>query len=559
MPYYVIDNFQRGLDLRKSIEVAPPGSLRVLRNAFINSGGEVEKRKAFVRNEVLTAYGQGNAFKGKIVGPMQIPAYTNMAYFRHHTSAMPEAGFTVGSGLGGSSYSSYTEDGVGRQTYRFWANRVENEQSIVRHALMHNSSVSEFGAGDFPGFSVDDFAGQVYAVDASYDSNNRKPIYHHLQQYILIDTGEPFKFAAGSGKLDRSQQITLQNKSFTVSDDILYSSAVGDPLNFEDAGSGFLKISSQGISIGRAVALAIYFGQLTIFGPRGAQFYEVDPDFALTQYLRTVETDIFASRSVIGYADGDLIYLSRTGIRSLQARDSSNFAITNDVGSPIDALIKDEIAYDPDVVEAAGAASTLPVSDFYYLAKSVIYPMTGDYWLFLKDKIYVLSRHPAADVLAWSTFDLPVPDDEHIGIYTGPIKSRWCGDACRIGDTITFRNFADEMFVYGGPSGNEYDESEAEVITPFMDMERPGDNKYYTGIDLVCEGKWDVEIALDPVADGEELVWRKVAEVDGRTRRQTRIYFQAQGTQIALRMTSRTPRAARLSQVAIYYEMGGQK
>ena len=48
MPYVLVKDFSGGLDVRKGPIGAEPGTLRVLRNAFINAGGEVEKRKAFV-------------------------------------------------------------------------------------------------------------------------------------------------------------------------------------------------------------------------------------------------------------------------------------------------------------------------------------------------------------------------------------------------------------------------------------------------------------------------------------------------------------------------------
>ena len=45
--YYEIANFQAGMDLRKSALTAPAGTLRMLQNAHITQGGEIEKRSAF--------------------------------------------------------------------------------------------------------------------------------------------------------------------------------------------------------------------------------------------------------------------------------------------------------------------------------------------------------------------------------------------------------------------------------------------------------------------------------------------------------------------------------
>lgn len=48
MSYLVIENFKLGLDTRKSWLSAPAGSLVKLENCHITSGGEIQKRKAFV-------------------------------------------------------------------------------------------------------------------------------------------------------------------------------------------------------------------------------------------------------------------------------------------------------------------------------------------------------------------------------------------------------------------------------------------------------------------------------------------------------------------------------
>ena len=48
MPAFSITDFKLGMDLRKTFVTAPAGSLRLLRNAFITSGAEIEKRTAFV-------------------------------------------------------------------------------------------------------------------------------------------------------------------------------------------------------------------------------------------------------------------------------------------------------------------------------------------------------------------------------------------------------------------------------------------------------------------------------------------------------------------------------
>ena len=45
---FSVTDFKEGLDVRKTPLTAPGGSLRILENAVLNQGGEIEKRLAFV-------------------------------------------------------------------------------------------------------------------------------------------------------------------------------------------------------------------------------------------------------------------------------------------------------------------------------------------------------------------------------------------------------------------------------------------------------------------------------------------------------------------------------
>jgi len=55
MPYLHIENFEAGLDTRKTRYTAPPGTLRVLKNAHITRGKEIERRKAFAEIDTFPA------------------------------------------------------------------------------------------------------------------------------------------------------------------------------------------------------------------------------------------------------------------------------------------------------------------------------------------------------------------------------------------------------------------------------------------------------------------------------------------------------------------------
>lgn len=53
MPYFAIEDFKAGLDVRRSRFTSVAGTLQKLVNAHISRGGDVEKRKAFVRKGAL--------------------------------------------------------------------------------------------------------------------------------------------------------------------------------------------------------------------------------------------------------------------------------------------------------------------------------------------------------------------------------------------------------------------------------------------------------------------------------------------------------------------------
>ncbi len=535
MAYYIIESFNSGLDLRRSREVAAIGSLRVLRNAFINSGGEIEKRKAFVVQEELTDYGQNANYKNSITGPHQLPGRSVTVFFTHRHNSLPGAPFTPGLG----TISEILTLAVGPATVRVWATK-----SLVSRTdfggLQCTSSDSVYEAG---AYIVRQFLKTTGAITKQ-----------HID-YTIGVLGEPTTETAVTANDGHEYQIMLGNKGYSVQDDTFYVSAIGDPTDMTGTGSATVNGAGNGFPVGDYTALGEYFGELAVFGRRGVQFYSVSSDPAATQYNRTIQITLAAPRTITSYGAGDIIYLARDGIRSLQARDSSNFAQVNDVGSPIDSLIQAELAYDATATEYAGTIAGVNDGAFYNLAKGIILNENGQYWLALKDKIYVLSRHPAAKVLAWSIYDMPTPDPANVDATNiGTRKSVWMADACPIGDTIMFRNFADEIYVYGGETTEEYDASEVEVITPYIDMGIPEDHKHFTGISLVCQGTWTVQVSTTVTDDQETYNWETVATVSQPTRGLARVSFQSYGQQIAIRLVSTSAVAAKVAQISVIYE-----
>ena len=93
-----IKDFRRGLDTRRSELTQQPGTLEVLTNGFVNQGGEIESRKAFVRtaqiadsfglqttSSGLYTFGSANTPGGYPlnIGTVGTPIYVNYQQLKH--------------------------------------------------------------------------------------------------------------------------------------------------------------------------------------------------------------------------------------------------------------------------------------------------------------------------------------------------------------------------------------------------------------------------------------------------------------------------------------------
>jgi hypothetical protein len=544
MPYFVISNFANGRDLRRSSETAPSGTLRILRNAFVNEGGQIEKRRAWVKQADVTAYAQHPLNKGRVVGPVRCPNCENTVFFRHRSPMLPDAPFEAGPS-GDSARLRVTDPNSGAILRQFWVQRSAIDMPGAA-ALLRAHVSSEFSSN-------------AYVVESFLDPATRQMRFQHV--YVPHTNSEPSSEDHVTDNEGRPAQMVLASKSHVASGNTLFASALGDPTAMTGTGAGSTDLTNQGLPIGQAVALAEYFGQLVIFGRRGVMFWSVDPDFDQNQYLRAMEAAIFAARTATAYSGGDVLFLTRGGVRSLQARDSSNEARVSDVGSPIDLEIRRLLDLDPDDTEPLFGALTGAVNNqpYYNTATGIIHHDTGQFWLALRDQVHVLTRYPSARVLAWATFDLPEIDLASEEGPNGAIKGRWVADWCEMDQTVILRNFADEVYVYGGDTGAEYDDALVEVTTPFMDMGRPGSNKHFRGLDLVCDGEWFVEFATIDPGDERFIQWQPIGQMTGSTRAKAKVAFQAQGVQIAFRLTCKQQGRARLSEILVHYNEASQK
>lgn len=348
---------------------------------------------------------------------------------------------------------------------------------------------------------------------------------------VTIDGVNSFHATAFSAGYARSA-LVYKNKVYAPANGILYFSGfTGTPpvpnaeawLDTHD-GAGYIDLRTQDGGSTALEGLGVYQDQLAVFAARAIYLWRTDPDPAqnvLVQTLQGIGTE--SPGSIQAYGDIDLFFLSDSGVRSLRARDSSNLAASQDVGTPIDEEL---VAYARTLTEAQRRS-----------AKSVVEPYSGRYWLSIGERIYVFSHFPGSRVTAWSTYE-PGFEVEELVTLNNRVYAR-------AGETI---------YLYGGRTGDEYDDSEVEVTLPFLDASNPANAKMLSGLDIGMEGQWTVEVGLDP---SNPEYYERVGSFNRSSYGQyPRIPLTGRTTHFSLKLTHNTAEYARLGNLAIHYKDG---
>lgn len=486
MGYAAIEDFAAGIDLRKSATTAKPGTLRKLTNALVNAGGEIEMRKKFTK---LFDAPPGSVGLGS-TGAAQLVVFKPTAAPDYPPAAIP--GYPSVITLADDAATAYT--GVQRV------------------------------------LDVDAFQGLTYVI-----ARRTNGVVRHYYN------GTPVP--AGVGRTARAHKA----KMYTVDGNIIRFSTINDPTHWSDTvsavGSGLIDGTSQDAGYPEFIGLEAYYQSLALFGRRSIQLWSMDPDpdkNTLTQVISG--QGLVAPFATARYGTGDVLFLSDTGVRSLRARDASNAAILNDIGSPIDNLIVPR-----------RAALTPATAE---MVRALIDPLTGHFWLIWRDKIFVLAYYPATKVTAWSVLEPNFPD---------PIEY-----ATTCGNRIVLRA-GDGIYVYGHADGVtdpfsdytgledpslEYDPAvPVTVEMPFLDFGKPATTKTFQGMDASLEGAWHVDVNPDPLAPD---AWVTTAVLSSMSFTLNRIPLNQSTTHLALRLRSINGTPARLGSVALHFEGGEQ-
>lgn len=486
MPYFTINDFAAGLDLRRSPLTAPGGTLRKLKNAHVTPGGEIEKRLSFVDcGELPSNYRGLVEMNGKL--------YSFIA--------------SGTDGTGGAIYDPVSQYSVGT--------------IVLPVATLYEV------------IDWDVYLGKIFVTVWTDNAGNVKRIYD--QQPINMahpPTGLPFGFFCRAYK----------SKMYMVQGTTMWWSCLDDPLHWNDdatatpphIGSGFIDMSKEDSDMEMCNALEIYYDKLAVMSERATQLWMIDPDPLKNQYSQTLrQAGTIAWRSALQYGSGDVLYVAPDGIRSLKARNSSLAAAVSDIGSPLDPIMQ-------DLWRTMG-------QDWLSTAISIVQPVTGRFWVILKDRIYVLSAFPGPKISAWS---------EYVPMVGGSMMMFTPRHACTHLNTIVMLGDDHHVYAYGRDQyGNQniYDSSPVDLEFPFHGGDNPATEKQFTGLDAAAAGDWSVYAAYNPENPTAEDY---LGMFQGPSFEQGRFPMEGVATHMSLRLRHQAYGPATLSNLIIHYKVG---
>lgn len=331
------------------------------------------------------------------------------------------------------------------------------------------------------------------------------------------DSGQTLQVGGDTTNILPSFCFVYDGKGYILAGSRVYMSEINNLsvwANLDAVGNGYVELRNKVGTPEDLASMSVFQGKLAFFSRLSTQIWNVAADpasWVIAQVLDNIGT--IAKDSVRAKGDLDVIFLSDSGIRSLRARETSLNAYVDDLGSPIDGLIQAVIQTYP--TDAARACA-------------VIEPTTSQYWLYLKNKIYVLSAFPSAKVAGWSIF-LPTDsagltfDIDQLIVFQGQV---WA-----------FDKDGQKLYRYGGSTRIEYDATVATWEIPWTDGGRPDYIKGAVGIQASYSANWEIRAVMGPgtVVGTQTPVWSGSSYTYGNNRIPLvgfGSHFKAKGTSV---------------------------
>jgi len=310
---FSVNNFDGGLDVRKTVLTAPGGTLRQLENAFVNSGGEIEKRMAFATvatfdmTTVPPPYVFGQAGAIHVFGVGTAPVVTN----------------------------------------------INCPVPIISHALVGGpEQINEL-------IDCEAFDGKFYVSGVGASGTT----YNWYDGALVKEVDGSYSHGTFA-RAYKSKMYRIDGKYLRFSG--VNNPAVNDPSSTANPGAGFINMSINDPDGENLQAMEVYYNDMAVAARLLTQIWSLDPDPSNDTISQMLRIGTIAPKSMIQFGTGDVLFLSDSGVRSLKAMNINLAAAVSYVGSAIDPLLIAAILANPT---AAGEARAViqPIQGRYWL------------------------------------------------------------------------------------------------------------------------------------------------------------------------------------------------
>jgi len=351
-------------------------------------------------------------------------------------------------------------------------------------------------------------------------------------QFVITIDGTDYKATGRAAATGKNLYVYRRRVYSTVASLIQYCQ-IKDPTDWTTtttvSDAGFINVSNDSDGAENLIGVTDYNGLTAVFSEDNIYVYSLSADNSLNSLVTTLRnTGTRARHSILAYGNRDVFYLDESGIRSIQARDSSGDATVDDVGTVVDSFVQDFIA-------------TLDESDLPK-AQGAIEPRDNLYFLLVGTRIFILSRYPKVKISAWTYMD---PSFTPTEIRRTP-RRLYVRDATKI-------------YLYGGVDKTTYDDDSAGIPVvelPYVSAKDEAGIKMWDGFDIAGVGEWEIKVLSNPTDDSQEIdagIFREITYAKPHNP------LVGIGSHVAVKVTGKSAGKMTLASLALHFKKGEQR
>lgn len=580
MPDLTINNFSRGLDVRRLPESSLAGALSKAINCHINAGAEIEKRKALeaisgslptvagatfgLASDGDTLYVFGSTTSSALSGAL--PTGVSYQKLAHPTGEdmtaindwslndgklYVSASFADGSTYHFSDAARVTDWYDGKARGGFTVDGGDPTVTSVISSILVNGVEALSATMTLGSLSMSDFAETIAnQINTATGTPEYTAVSDGVRVVIIstnagttvngypvsvtssgVSIGNLTNMAGGADNAPGSPGetvLTLGGKEYTVAGNRIHFSAYGDQTEYTDDGengAGFIEPATHSDGASEPIALGSFLspqgagGQTMLVLCRQAiQVWHVEENDDNNDLLQILLNHGTRAPNANGDFDGQHVFDHSAGIHSIVAGDN-NRAEVRELGAPINKEWRD---YAATLTQAQQDAALFAVE-----------PTEDRLWMKLGNRVYVLSHWLESGIAAWTRYDF----DFEIS------------DLAVAGERLYARS-GNTVYLYGGSDNATYDASTVTVRVANLAAGREAGWKDLQGMDVALSGTWT--ISLSPlIEDTSQLV--TLANLSASTFDQPIAAVEGREAYLGLQATHAKTEAAILSSFVLHY------